>query len=856
MKLKVQGKTAVGVAALIVIVFGCKPRNDESRTLDAGADSDEVVSWVDNRPVTDWDEEIKKRDKAIYDYLRINDSGAAQRYGFTNGHTPAIAWKWFEDSPVGFGGVPYVLWKTIAMLEDNEDYYTRLASNATEVAKRSSLYTDLTSSVGAPTPKFDLNEIAALRAVARLWHQPSPVSGERNLDHIGLLPHPGNYRKSGDSYSPTFQAVQDPRIQKELLPYGMTYESGPGSLPTESKAKLLKELSGKVSGFAQVKTKLAINKFVWEKRGYNESEDDKPETFGKPSKYDNVFFSCAACHVGRVVTEDGGIRHMYGAPNTEIEAQYYSQILRDTAALLVTKGFDPKATTFQGKNEIEPNKTAVVALAKAMIMSVMVNPGSFYGKDEDSERRAYHQAMQVLDNFGGIMKEIIGTGIKTHYIYNVVAGKNYYGNSTPDLLNNRVGQMDAFGIASGLLAIHSFRTSFKSGNKTTAPGLGEFMYIINPDSPFFKGFDGLGDSATLKGMESQDLRASSKEALIAKTQEQIRNAAPKWAPPGPAPIDIKSLNWAKDRKLANWDGNQGAAARTLASGTSATGDPRKVNVRIHEPLNPLIENLPPPPYPFQVDLAKAKEGKKLFKESCTGCHKPNNDEIYPAASLGVDKWRSMTNTPVSRHGMAAIVLEACFYYMRNNRDSAGGNGMPGTDRDWCLPKNLQGKWGSNLAEFNSIQNMTKEQYEMLMDDYFKDTPKRVQDGVNGYKADMLHGVWSNAPYLHNGSVPTLVHLLCENTRPKTFIRGNINYDQDLGGFVWWEKPKRYNKYDMANFKTFDTTKTGWSNKGHTFGKQYCGAVGKLDSDASHSEVAAAVKQSPELSSLLEYLKTL
>ena len=82
----------------------------------------------------------------------------------------------------------------------------------------------------------------------------------------------------------------------------------------------------------------------------------------------------------------------------------------------------------------------------------------------------------------------------------------------------------------------------------------------------------------------------------------------------PAPIDIKSVNWATERYHANWDGNQGASSRTLASGASATGDPRMVNVRIHEPLNPFIDNLPPPPYPFaSVDLARAREGKALFK---------------------------------------------------------------------------------------------------------------------------------------------------------------------------------------------------------------------------------------------------
>ncbi len=850
---------AVIVSGLVFVAFGCKPRTDGSNTKDA-ASSEGFVSWVDRQPITDWNAEIKKRDKAIYQYLNLNDSGAASKYGFSNNHTPATAWNWFENLPVGFGGIPFVLWKTITMLEDSDTYYSKLADSAKEVAAGSNYFTGISSYFGAPRPSFTPDEVAALRAVAKLWRQPSPITGEKNLDHIGGLPHPDNYEKMSD-YSAEFKAVKDPGAQKVPLPYGFTYESTPQGLPTESKAALLKQLSGKVSGFAQVKTKLAINKYVWEKAGYNETTEDKPNTFGKPTKHDNVFFSCAACHVGRVKT-DSGVKYLYGAPNTEIEAQYYSQLLRDTAALLVSKGFDPKATTFQGKNEIEPNRVAIVALAKAMIMNVMVNSGKYYGKDEASERRAYHQAMLLLDDFAGVIKEIIGTGIKTHFIYNVLAARNYNGNNTPDLLANRSGQMDAFGVAAGLLAIHSFRESFVKDGKTTAPGLMEFIYKVNPDSPFFNGFDSLGTPETIKGMTSTDLRGSSLPERYKTTVMQIVRNSSSWGPAAPAPIDIKNLFWAKDRKLANWDGNQGAAARTLASGTSATGDPRKVNVRMHEPLNPLIDFLPPPPYPFALNVDQAKAGKDLFDASCAGCHTANNEKIYPAAtdapeSVGTDKSRTLTNTAVSQHGMAAIVLESCYYYMRNNpNDVSGSVNKPGTDRDWCLPKGLQGKWGANLADMNAIPRMSKDQYDVLMTDYFKDTPKRVSDGVAGYKADMLHGVWANAPYLHNGSVPTLVHLMCSNIRPKKFIRGNINYDRDLVGFVWWEKPKAYSRYDSGNFKEFDTSKKGWSNSGHDFGKEYCGEVANLGPNASQDEIAEAIKKSPQLSNIIEYLKTL
>ena len=57
--------------------------------------------------------------------------------------------------------------------------------------------------------------------------------------------------------------------------------------------------------------------------------------------------------------------------------------------------------------------------------------------------------------------------------------------------------------------------------------------------------------------------------------------------------------------------------------------------------------------------------------------------------------------------------------------------------------------------------------------------------TDGYAAIPLDGVWLRAPYLHNGSVPTLRHLL-EPTerRPAVFWRGYDLYDYTNAGFVW------------------------------------------------------------------------
>ncbi|MGE3519947.1 MAG: hypothetical protein AB7J63_13435, partial [Vicinamibacterales bacterium] len=463
--------------------------------------------------------------------------------------------------------------------------------------------------------------------------------------------------------------------------------------------------------------------------------------------------------------------------------------------------------------QIKPNTSAVRALYTEMLDKARQHPETMYGSSPAQIARAKIQTLAVADEFPSVVQDLVALGVKTHFIYYFVAKNNAYKAPRPDAMEDRLGQMDAFGIASGLVAIHTRRpdNSFL-----------EFVRRDNPDSPFFTGFSKAnGQPVDTPGMTEPV--TDPKEAA----QRIFKNVSA-WAPPVPAPIDIKSVNWAVDRYHANWDGNQGASSRTLASGASATGDPRMVNVRIHEPLNPLIDNLPPPPYPFaSVDLARAREGKALFKEHCANCHKPRNETIYSTSSLGVDPNRTKVNTEVSRYGLAALVMEACVIYGLNHQGEPGAN--------WCVPA---GDWQARL------------------DEYFRDTPRRVAEGTAGYKADVLHGIWAQAPYLHNGSVPTLGHLLCPDTRPRQFLRGNLNFDQQMVGFEWQHRPQtRYSSDEALLVKDYDTAVPGRANSGHLFGAQLCPDTNGLDPAANRQEIESRLLQSP-VGALLAYLKTL
>jgi hypothetical protein len=534
------GAAAVSAAALHQQGLVGPLRNDTSA---------DIVSWVDGQPVTDWASEIAKRDHAIQGYLQDANPEHAAQYGFRSGQHPSMAWSWFQDNPVGFNGLPFVLFKTILDLDPNH-------SNTT------------------------------LRTIARIWKRhpmmpvgSHPIANTWTLDHLGLGSNPRDYvdgvaRPEGERVSP--------------LPFGFAFENPRVFEPlsaVESKLLDTRLLTRRVfqnTSLLIAKLRTADTEENW--------EQDRPH-FGSPGTLDRVFFSCAACHVGRVMVA-GKMRFLPGMPNTEVEAQYYSKLLMLTAAALVRTGFDPASRTPINPNTIEPNTSAIRALYTEMLDKARQHPETLYGRSGSDIARAKIQTLAVADEFPKVMKDLIAVGVKTHFIYYVVAKNNAYKEALPDVFEDRPGQMDAFGIASGLVAIHTRRPD----NSYL-----EFVRRDNPNSPIFAGFSKAnGLPVDVPGMT--DAVTDPKAA-----GDRIFKNISAWAPPVPAPIDVKSINWATDRYHANWDGNQGASSRTLASGASATGDPRMVNVRIHEPLNPFIDNLPPPPYPFPtVDLMRAR----------------------------------------------------------------------------------------------------------------------------------------------------------------------------------------------------------------------------------------------------------
>jgi hypothetical protein len=114
-----------------------------------------------------------------------------------------------------------------------------------------------------------------------------------------------------------------------------------------------------------------------------------------------------------------------------------------------------------------------------------------------------------------------------------------------------------------------------------------------------------------------------------------------------------------------------------------------------------------------------------------------------------------------------------------------------------------------------------------------------------YKARPLNGIWASAPYLHNGSVPTLYDLLLpEYQRPTRFYVGNREFDPVNVGYV--------SKFDPTafEFRVHDQEGrpiVGNSNRGHS-GWNF---THYLSPEGQYREFTEAERRA-----LIEYLKSL
>jgi mono/diheme cytochrome c family protein len=194
-----------------------------------------------------------------------------------------------------------------------------------------------------------------------------------------------------------------------------------------------------------------------------------------------------------------------------------------------------------------------------------------------------------------------------------------------------------------------------------------------------------------------------------------------------------------------------------------------------------ISSVEPPKYPYKIDEQLAERGRASFNRVCANCHGtygPSGnypEKLVPIDEIETDRVRLDALTPT-------------------NRDAYG--------QSW-------------FTHFGKLANIAD---------------------PGGYVAPPLDGVWASAPYLHNGSVPTLWHLLNPSKRPAVWRRRGDGYDVDRVG------PEIETFHDLPS----DVTE-GWQRRQYFDTR----AFGKSAAGHDYPDVLTA----EEKRAVLEYLKT-
>ena len=167
-----------------------------------------------------------------------------------------------------------------------------------------------------------------------------------------------------------------------------------------------------------------------------------------------------------------------------------------------------------------------------------------------------------------------------------------------------------------------------------------------------------------------------------------------------------------------------------------------------------ISTVQAPAYPFSVDRALAAQGETIYTAECASCHAAGGartGKVVPVAEGGTDRHR----------------LDM-----------------------WTKP---------SAASYNAYGEGHAWKFS-----HFRTT--------DGYVSVALEGLWLRAPYLHNGSVPTLTDLLEPvETRPARFWRGYDVYDPVRVGFVTSGAGAE------REGTLFNVNLPGNSNAGHLYG---------------------------------------
>lgn len=235
-------------------------------------------------------------------------------------------------------------------------------------------------------------------------------------------------------------------------------------------------------------------------------------------------------------------------------------------------------------------------------------------------------------------------------------------------------------------------------------------------------------------------------------------------------------------------------------------------------LETLIKKLGPPKWPWALDPALVAQGKVIYERTtdqggCTECHgiAPGKTRFFlqktwktPILNVGTDtrEYQILAWTAQSGVLNGARILFGAPLQPVDKAFSILGTAVLGSIIQNILPLS-----GTKAPQFKSMA--VTPQMEDLQGAF---TPP-TNTTQNAYESRVLQGIWAAAPYLHNGSVPTLAELLKPAAERVANFKIGPAYDIDNVGLA-----VEQTKFDYVLTTTgCDHLDSGDSRCGHEYG---------------------------------------
>lgn len=255
----------------------------------------------------------------------------------------------------------------------------------------------------------------------------------------------------------------------------------------------------------------------------------------------------------------------------------------------------------------------------------------------------------------------------------------------------------------------------------------------------------------------------------------------------------------------------------------------------------LLRRLAPPQWPQaelgSLDAVKVAQGSKLFKQYCQECHSTYpyrwsearkegkrfiENAMVPVDVIGTDKTHFQSVMFDPKPTMLTRHLAPYF----DGKPIVNTGDFFKAFEPTMIELALKNANITSKAELIDINGFT----------YFGDE-KTLKPPVNSLKAAPRDGSWTNAPFLHNGSVPNIYELLLPaSKRTKMFYVGR-EFDPVKLGIDTSGKSGQY---------LVDTRLVGNSNSGHSFeSKPGPGVIGPELTDSQRYAIIEYLKSIPD-----------